>query len=301
VIPVLVGDAKMPSPGDLPAPLAPLAHLNAIEIFDQLFRDSVRHLIKALRPLVYPKSLFWSWSRPVPRRLSLWILAAALLVVLGIASVISSLNRGADHDNIRDVAPDPSATLAGPDESGSPSVPVKITTASDVAELPPVVEASSNVMLPGSSSQVTGPVKPRILWRANVTVGDFFDVVGIAADGTVYLYNRENNVLDAVRDGKEQWAHSSPEPRGFDAAGRLWLGDSYTNGKIRRNGALLKEWWGYYCFNSLGEGGRVTNKGLLPNPATVLVRRCVIRRVWLQRRQGVRDGFPIEEDLERGS
>jgi len=26
---------------------------------------------------------------------------------------------------------------------------------------------------------------------------------------------------------------------------------------------------GYYCFNSLGEGGRVTKKSLLPNPATL--------------------------------
>ena len=71
VIPVLVGGAKMPAADDLPAPLAPLAQVNAIEIFDQLFRDSVRHLIEALRPFVYPRPFFWLWSKPVPSRLKL--------------------------------------------------------------------------------------------------------------------------------------------------------------------------------------------------------------------------------------
>ena len=104
-------------------------------------------------------------------------------------------------------------------------------------------------MLPGSSSQVTGPAKPRILWRANVTLGDAWHVVGIAGDGTVYLYDVEHSVLDAIRDGKEQWAHPSPMPLGFDAEGRLWLGD--------------------YSFNSRGEGGRVTKRSLLPDRATL--------------------------------
>jgi len=249
VIPVLVGGAKMPPPDDLPAPLAPLAQINAIEIFDQLFRDSVRHLIDALRPFVHTKPLFWLWSRPVQSRLRLWILAIALLAALGVAGIIWSLKPSPDHDDTQDVAPDPSTTLAGPDESGSPHTPVKVTTPSDVTELPPVVEASRNVMLPGSSSQVTGPVKPRILWRANVTVGDDWNVIGIASDGTVYLYDVEHRVLDAIRDGKEQWAHPSPSPLGFDAEGRLWLGD--------------------YSFNSRGEGGRVTKRSLLPDRATL--------------------------------
>ena len=251
VIPVLVGGAKMPRPDDLPASLAPLAHLNAIEIFDQLFRDSVRHLVNALRPLVYPKPLFWPWSRPVPSHLRLWVLAIALLATLGIAGIISSLKRSPDHKDTQDVAPLPSETLVGPDESGSPSAPVKVTTPPDVTELPPIVEASRNVMLPGSPSQAIGPVKPRILWRATVTVGDAWDVVGIAADGTVYVYDREHRVLDAVRDGKEQWAYWSQSPLGFAPDGRLWLGD-YD-----------------YCFNSRGEGGRVARKNLLPDLRTL--------------------------------
>jgi hypothetical protein len=55
VIPVLVGDAKMPRPDDLPKPLKSLAYLNAIEIFDQLFHDSVKHFINALQLFVRPK------------------------------------------------------------------------------------------------------------------------------------------------------------------------------------------------------------------------------------------------------
>jgi hypothetical protein len=249
VIPVLVGGAKMPSADDLPAPLAPLAQINAIEIFDPLFRDSVRHLVDALQPFVYPKPLFWPWPIPVPSRLKLWIWATVLLVVVGVAGVILSLKPSPDHNDTREVAPDPSETLAGPDDSGSPPAPVKITTPSVITELPPVVEASRNVMLPGDSSQVTGPVKPRILWRANVTVGDAWHVVGIAVDGTVYLYDEEHSVVDAIRDGKEQWSHPTPRPSGFDAEGRLWLGD--------------------YCFNSRGEGGRVKTKSLLPDRATL--------------------------------
>jgi hypothetical protein len=243
VIPVLVGGAKMPRPEELPAPLVPLAHLNAIEIFDQLFHDSVRHLNEALQPFVYPKV-------SISRRVRLWIVSLGLLAVLGIVGIIASFQHGPDHNDTKDAAaPPPSETLAGPEESGSSPVRLKVTTSPNVTELPPVVEASRNVILPGSSSQVTGPVKPRVLWRAKVTVGDAWEVVGVAADGTVYLYDQEHDIVDAIRDGKEQWAHRSPSPTGFDADGRLWLED--------------------YTFNSRGEGGRVTKRSLVPNHTTL--------------------------------
>jgi hypothetical protein len=253
----------MPRQEDLPANLAPLAHLNAIEIFDQLFPDSVRHLISALRPLVHPKSRFWSWTDPEASRLRIWLLVVALLAALGIGGFLLSVKRSPDHNDTHEIAPLPSEILVEPD--GSPSTPVKVTTPSDVAELPSIVEASRNVMMPGSSSQVTGPVKPRILWRANVTVGDAWHIVGIAADGTVYLYDEEHDVLDAVRDGKEQWAYKVPSPVSFAPDGRLWLGD--------------------YCFNSHGEGGRVTRRNLLPDRATLR-----IGGPWKQNPYDCRDG-----------
>lgn len=87
VIPVLVGGAKMPRPEDLPAPLSPLAHLNAIEIVDHLFYDSLKHLINALHPLVYPRLRFWPWTRPVTRTFRLWVITLALLAALGTAAI----------------------------------------------------------------------------------------------------------------------------------------------------------------------------------------------------------------------
>jgi outer membrane protein assembly factor BamB len=243
----------MPRPDDLPAPLTPLAHLNAIEIFDQLFPDSVRHLESVLRPLVHPLPRYWRWTGPGAGRLRVSVLTLVLLVAVGVAGIVSSTKRSTD--DTRKGAPLASETLAGKQESGPSYPPVKIRTSSNIEELPPVIEASRKVMMPGSSSQVAGPVKPGILWRAKVTVGDAWHVAGIAADGTVYVYDDESHVLDAIRDGKEQWAFDftgadigiSPD---FASDGRIWLGD--------------------YCFNSRGEGGRVTRKKLLPDRATLM-------------------------------
>ncbi len=266
VMPVLVGGAKMPRPDDLPAPLASLAHLNAVEIFDQLFRDSVKHLVDALTPLMYPKPAFWLWTSPVARPLRITALAVSLVVTLGIAGIIVSMKHSPDRNDTHETTPLPSETVVGPDDSDSPTARVRVMTPSDVAELPPIVEASRNVMAPGSSSQITGPVKPRILWRAHVTVGDAWHVLGIAADGTVFIYDDERNALEAIRDGKEQWAYQAPGaigfgPIGFAPDGRLWLGN--------------------YCFNSRGEGGRVTKKNLLPD-------RAVLRMVGAQRQNTYR-------------
>ena len=268
VIPVLVGGAKMPHPEDLPAPLAPLAYLNAIEIFDSLFRDSVKHLVDALQPFVHPRPVFWPWTGPLAGHLRIWVVAVILLLTLGIAGITLSMKRSPDGKKSREAAPLPSEMLVGPDESDSPTRRVKIVEPADVAELPPIVEAARNVMLPGSSFEVTGPWKPRVLWRAKVTVGDMWHVIGIAGDGTVYLYDEEHNVLDAIRDGKEQWAYQAAkgrDPLGFALDGRVWLGD--------------------YCFNSRGEGGRVTKKSLLPDRTTLRIGTSTLQNTY-----GCRDG-----------
>src|SRR5271166_4620629 len=49
VVPVLVGDAQMPRPEDLPAPLRPLARRNAIRLTHERFRADVGGLVKALQ------------------------------------------------------------------------------------------------------------------------------------------------------------------------------------------------------------------------------------------------------------
>ncbi len=249
VIPVLVGDAKMPRPEDLPAPLTALAHLNAIEIFDQLFRDSVRNLIGKLRPVVYPSRRVWPWMNMDPAKRRMLVLGIVLLALAGSGAIVAILTPSADRSAAPDAAQAGADTLFGLDDSNSTPARVKVATPPDITELPPIVEASGKVMLPGNSYQVTGPLKPHILWRGRVTVGDAWHVVGIAADGTVYLYDDESNTLDAIRDGKEQWAYSTPSPLGFARDGRLWLGT--------------------YIFNSRGEGGKVARKSLLPDRGTL--------------------------------
>jgi hypothetical protein len=54
VIPVLVGDAEMPSAEELPDDLAMLTRRHAVEISDVRFRADVNHLIAKIRPLLRP-------------------------------------------------------------------------------------------------------------------------------------------------------------------------------------------------------------------------------------------------------
>lgn len=247
VIPVLVGGARMPHASDLPAPLASLAHRNAVEIFDTLFRDSTRHLIEAIEPFVAPKSVWRRWLAEFKEKPALSALAlmffGALLIVGATLKPKPKPYPGAYQ------APTLTAETLAEDPPAGSTIHVKVKTPVDVEDLPPIVTAAKSVMMPGGSTQVTGPAEPHVLWRANVTIGDAWNVIGIAADGTVYLYDRENGVVDAIRDGKEQWAYSTPGPLGFDSDGRLWLGE--------------------YAFNSRGEGGRVMKKSLLPNPSVL--------------------------------
>jgi drug/metabolite transporter (DMT)-like permease len=56
VIPVLVGGARMPDPGTLPAPLRALTRRNALELSDTRWRYDIDRLIAALDRLVAPTS-----------------------------------------------------------------------------------------------------------------------------------------------------------------------------------------------------------------------------------------------------
>jgi hypothetical protein len=48
VIPVLVNEAKMPRPAELPEPLHPFARCNAVRLSHERFRADAQELIKAL-------------------------------------------------------------------------------------------------------------------------------------------------------------------------------------------------------------------------------------------------------------
>jgi hypothetical protein len=86
VFPVLVGGARMPARGELPADLAPLLQRHAIEIRDGRFDDDVAPLVEALAGTA---SVSRGGSR---RRLGAraYVALSALLVAMGIAAVVTT-------------------------------------------------------------------------------------------------------------------------------------------------------------------------------------------------------------------
>ena len=76
VIPVLVHDAQMPTEGDLPADLAPLARLQAVELSESHWTQDIETLVKACE------------RRMGMRRTRKWALAAAGVLTLALTLVI---------------------------------------------------------------------------------------------------------------------------------------------------------------------------------------------------------------------
>jgi TIR domain len=100
IIPVLLGDAEMPSAQALPAPLQPFARRNAIEISDSRFHSDVDRLIEAIEKIFNPQRAAVSPIRPEQRKQSTtpvnnvssrpnmgFIAAAVLAVALVVAGV----------------------------------------------------------------------------------------------------------------------------------------------------------------------------------------------------------------------
>jgi hypothetical protein len=78
VIPVLVAGARMPTPGELPEPLRPLARRNAIELSDQRWRYDVGRLLDTVAGVVSPPRVVRAAA--APRTLGpLQVLEGALL------------------------------------------------------------------------------------------------------------------------------------------------------------------------------------------------------------------------------
>ncbi len=90
VIPVLVGGAAMPEPGELPAALQWLARRSPLELRDAAFAADVDQLRKALLPLG-PQTVVPAGGK---RQRGLWIAAAVLaLALLGLAVAAVLANR----------------------------------------------------------------------------------------------------------------------------------------------------------------------------------------------------------------
>ena len=84
VLPVLVGGARMPERGELPADLAPLAQRHAIEIRDSRFEDDVARLGDALSEITGARQ-----GRPVRRfGVRAYIAVSALVIALAIAAFV---------------------------------------------------------------------------------------------------------------------------------------------------------------------------------------------------------------------
>jgi WD40 repeat protein len=109
LIPVLVQDAEMPSPDDLPESLAPLAHKHAHEIRDSSRRYDVDRLIEALErvaaekhgqiaPPPPPPPPWWKQLPLSPK--ALIAVAAALVVALAVVGAVLLLVDGEDADRI---------------------------------------------------------------------------------------------------------------------------------------------------------------------------------------------------------
>jgi hypothetical protein len=84
VIPVLVGGARMPAPGELPAPLRALSRRNAIELSDTRWRYDVERLLAALDGLLAGTSAVRR-QPPAPRPARVHGPSLALGVLVGAA------------------------------------------------------------------------------------------------------------------------------------------------------------------------------------------------------------------------
>ena len=109
VVPVLVGDARMPALADLPEPLAPLARRQALELTDADFHDDVQRLIHALDPSSFrdepePKERR-TRPRPSPsptkertqQRVWAALTVIAVLTIAGVVFWFVNGRRGAPH------------------------------------------------------------------------------------------------------------------------------------------------------------------------------------------------------------
>ncbi|MGA3039794.1 MAG: toll/interleukin-1 receptor domain-containing protein [Bryobacteraceae bacterium] len=113
VFPVLVGGARMPTEGNLPADLQALCRRNAIELPEQHWDEAVQKLIKALETAFVPSAEPRASAPPSPRRA--WVLpASAILAVAIIAALYLALRRSNAGANAGSVpAPNAAFQFAG--------------------------------------------------------------------------------------------------------------------------------------------------------------------------------------------
>ena len=148
VIPVLVGDAHMPRPDELPEAIRPLARRNAVHLTHERFRADMQGLIKALQLTLEEfeahrrasSDAKWQSEQPqrdtsAAKRRGRMMVAGGTLVVLLIAAALimaRSLNIGSGRLQIAASAVPASADVAAP-----PSKPAPVSQSAAAAEPSP--------------------------------------------------------------------------------------------------------------------------------------------------------------------
>ena len=155
----------MPAPQELPEPIAQLAYLNAFEIYDRMFDESIARLIAVLDP---PKARMLRWAnsfvryakeRPVP-----FIVTSLFLLISAFALSLGSRGDRSPHTQTTighvDAPPVPAApsNQEAPDLKYADAVAVRIP--SRIAKLPSVVDATRHVFLRDDFRKTAGPQHP---------------------------------------------------------------------------------------------------------------------------------------------
>lgn len=99
ILPVLVEQATMPAPADLPQSLAPFTRRNAIEVSDARWEYDVARLAQRIEAKVGPPRVRWKttvrrWVTPTGVPGALVRVGLAVAVVLGLVQVLGALMRG---------------------------------------------------------------------------------------------------------------------------------------------------------------------------------------------------------------
>jgi hypothetical protein len=246
VIPVLVGGSEMPAARDLPGPIERMAYLNACEIYDRIFDESVSRLIAILSTSVRARP-FQRWRgrasgqrRRLQRRwVSLVVVPIGVLIVFVAARAIDTpLRPGRDGDSI--LTPAARVTL-----------PLDLPPSDYVSELPAVIAAAAGPTLADDPNAATGPRTPRVGLKLSSRGRDGLYLEAVGGDGTLYV-SAQGHYLWAVRNGRLQWGHPGLTFGSFKAAldGRVWypaVGDNAPPGVY---------------FNRDGQGGQFRGRGV---------------------------------------
>jgi len=159
VIPVLVHEARMPRPDELPEAIRPLATRNAVRLTHERFRADVQGLIKALQGALADVAALRPDAvdqRPEPRKpLQSSRRALLTLCVLGIV-LAGSIGVWIANPYLMPVSQGAPPVQSIPAPKQSTSAPVQSTPAPEQALATPAQPASSNVVPPSQTGDPVG-------------------------------------------------------------------------------------------------------------------------------------------------